>query len=226
MRYTIKDIPAGMRPREKLLRYGPGILSIQELLAIIIRTGSREANAIQVAESVLYQFKDLRGVYNASVEELCAATAGIGAAKAAQIKAALELGRLLSQRDSEITRVKSPQDVAAWVMEDLRYLRHEQFRIILLNTKNVIIAWEEISRGSLNSSIVHPRDVFARAIKRSAAAVILVHNHPSGDPAPSQEDINITRRLVEVGRLVGIEVLDHLIIGDGIFTSLKDKGYL
>ena len=226
MRYTIKDIPADMRPREKLLRYGPGILSLQELLAIIIRTGSREANAIQVAESVLYQLQDLRGVYNASVEELCAATVGIGKAKAAQIKAALELGRRLSQQDSEIVRIKSPQDVAAWVMEDLRYLRHEQFRIILLNTKNVIIAWEEISRGSLNSSIVHPREVFARAIKRSAAAVILVHNHPSGDPAPSQEDINITRRLVEVGRLVGIEVLDHLIIGDGIFTSLKDKGYV
>ena len=111
-------------------------------------------------------------------------------------------------------------------MEDLRYLQHEQFRILLLNTKNVIIACEEVSRGSLNSSIVHPREVFNRAIKRSAAAIILIHNHPSGDPTPSQEDINITRRLVEVGRLVGIEVLDHLIIGDGVFTSLKEKGYV
>mgnify|MGYP000870742256 FL=1 len=226
MRYTIKDIPADMRPREKLLRYGPGILSVQELLAIIIRTGSRDANAIQLAESILYQFNDLRGVNNAGIEELCAAAAGIGNAKAAQIKAALELGRRLSQQDSQVVRVKSPQDVAAWVMEDLRYLQHEQFRILLLNTKNVIIACEEVSRGSLNSSIVHPREVFARAIRRSAAAVILVHNHPSGDPTPSQEDINITRRLVEVGRLVGIEVLDHLVIGDGVFASLKEKGYV
>ncbi|MDD4657542.1 MAG: DNA repair protein RadC [Eubacteriales bacterium] len=215
-----------MRPREKLLRYGPGILSVQELLAIIIRTGSRDANAIQLAESILYQFNDLRGVNNAGIEELCAAAAGIGNAKAAQIKAALELGRRLSQQDSQVVRVKSPQDVAAWVMEDLRYLQHEQFRILLLNTKNVIIACEEVSRGSLNSSIVHPREVFARAIRRSAAAVILVHNHPSGDPTPSQEDINITRRLVEVGRLVGIEVLDHLVIGDGVFASLKEKGYV
>lgn len=226
MRYTIKDIPADMRPREKLLRYGPGILSVQELLAIIIRTGSRDANAIQLAESILYQFKDLRGVNNAGIEELCAAAAGIGNAKAAQIKAALELGRRLNQQDSQVVRIKSPQDVAAWVMEDLRYLQHEQFRILLLNTKNVIIACEEVSRGSLNSSIVHPREVFARAIRRSAAAVILVHNHPSGDPTPSQEDINITRRLVEVGRLVGIEVLDHLVIGDGVFASLKEKGYV
>lgn len=226
MRYAIKDIPADMRPREKLLRYGAGILSTQELLAIVIRTGSQAANAIQVAESVLYQFKDLRGVVNASVEELCAAASGIGSAKAAQIKAALELGRRLSQQDTQVVRIKSPQDVAAWVMEDLRYLQQEQFRILLLNTKNVIIAWEEVSRGSLNSSIVHPREVFARAIRRSAAAIILVHNHPSGDPTPSQEDINITRRLVEVGRLVGIEVLDHLIVGDGVFASLKEKGYL
>lgn len=215
-----------MRPREKLLRYGPGILSDQELLAIIIRTGTRDANAIQLAESVLYQFRNLRGLNHASVEELCGSASGIGQAKAAQLKAALELGRRLTQQDSEVVQVKSPQDVAAWVMEDLRYLQHEQFRILLLNTKNVIVAWEEVSRGSLNASIVHPREVFARAIKRSAAAVILVHNHPSGDSTPSQEDINITRRLVEVGRLVGIDVLDHLIIGDGVFCSLKEKGYV
>ena len=226
MRYTIKDIPADMRPREKLLRYGPGILSLQELLAIIIRTGSRDANAIQLAESILYQFKDLRGINHASIEELCNAAAGVGEAKAAEIKAALELGRRLNQQDSEVVRIKSPQDVAAWVMEELRYLQQEQFRILLLNTKNVIIACEEVSKGSLNSSIVHPREVFARAIRRSAAAIILVHNHPSGDPTPSQEDINITRRLVEVGRLVGIEVLDHLVIGDGVFSSLKEKGYV
>lgn len=225
MRYTMKDIPADMRPREKLLRYGPGVLSDQELLAIIIRTGSRDANAVQLAESVLYQFRDLRGINQAELEELCAAH-GIGYAKAAQIKAALELGRRLNQLDSEVLRIKSPQDVAAWVMEDLRYLQHEQFLILMLNTKNGIISSEEVSRGSLNASIVHPREVFTRAIKRSAAAIILVHNHPSGDPTPSQEDINVTRRLVEVGRLVGIDVLDHLIIGDGVFASLKEKGYL
>lgn len=226
MRYTIKDIPAELRPREKLLRYGPSALSDQELLAIVIRTGSREANAVQLAETLLYQFKHLRGINLASVEELCQAAPGIGEAKAAQIRAAMELGRRLGQQDAEVVQVKSPQDVAAWVMEDLRYLQHEQFRLVLLNTKNIIIACEEISRGSLSSSIVHPREVFAHAIKRSAAAVILVHNHPSGDPTPSQEDINVTRRLVEVGRLVGIDVLDHLIIGDGVFCSLKEKGYV
>lgn len=226
MRYTIKDIPADMRPREKLLRYGPGILSDQELLAIIIRSGTRDANAIQLAESVLYQFKDLRGINNAGMEELCSSASGMGQAKSAQIKAALELGKRLSQQDSAVVRIKSPQDVAAWVMEELRYLQHEQFKVLLLNTKNVIIACEEVSRGSLNASIVHPREVFSRAIKRSAAAIILVHNHPSGDPTPSQEDLNVTRRLVEVGRLVGIDVLDHLIIGDGVFCSLKEKGYV
>lgn len=226
MRYTIKDIPADMRPREKLLRYGSGELTDQELLAIIIRTGSRDANAIQVAESVLYQFKDLRGINNAGLEEICASTRGIGNAKAAQIKAALELGRRLSQQGAEVVQVKSPQDVAAWLMEDLRYLQHEEFKILLLNTKNFIIACEAVSRGSLTAAIVHPREVFALAIKRCAAAIILVHNHPSGDPTPSQEDVNVTRRLVEVGRLVGIDVLDHLIIGDGVFSSLKEKGYV
>ncbi|MTI95608.1 MAG: JAB domain-containing protein [Firmicutes bacterium] len=226
MRYTIKDIPPDMRPREKLLRYGPNTLTDQELLAIILRTGSRDQNAIQVAESVLYQFRDLRGVNHAGVEEICAATSGIGHAKAAQIKAALELGRRLNQQEAEVVRVKSPNDVAAWVMEDMRFLQHEQFRLLLLNTKNIIIGCEEVSRGSLNASIVHPREVFARAIKRSAAAVILIHNHPSGDPTPSQEDINVTRRLVEVGKLVGIDVLDHLVIGDGVFCSLKERGYV
>jgi len=215
-----------MRPREKLLRYGPGILTNQELLAIIIRTGTRDANAIQLAESVLYQFRDLRGLISASVEEICSTASGIGRAKAAQIKSALELARRLNVQDSEVVRIKSPHDVAAWVMEDLRYLQQEQFKILMLNTKNIIIACEEVSRGSLNASIVHPREVFARAIKRSSAAIILVHNHPSGDPTPSQEDINVTRRLVEVGRLVGIDVLDHLVIGDGVFCSLKEKGYV
>lgn len=226
MRYTIKDIPAELRPREKLLRYGPAALSDQELLAIVIRTGSREANAVQLAESLLYKFRHLRGINQASVEELCQVGMGIGQAKAAQIRAALELGRRLTQQDAAVVQVKSPQDVAAWIMEDLRYLQHEQFRLLMLNAKNVITACEEVSRGSLSSSIVHPREVFAPAIKRSAAAVILIHNHPSGDPSPSQEDINVTRRLVEVGRLVGIDVLDHLIIGDGVFCSLKEKGYV
>ncbi len=226
MRYTIRDIPMELRPREKLLRHGPGVLSDQELMAIILRTGSREANAVQLAERLLYKFSHLKGINLASVEELSNAAPGIGPVKAAQLRAALELGRRLSRQEAEVVQFKSPQDVAAWVMEDLRYLQQEQFRLLLLNTKNMIISWEEISRGSLNASIVHPREVFSQAIKRSAAGVILVHNHPSGDPGPSQQDINVTRRLVEVGKLVGIEVLDHLIIGDGVFCSLKEKGYV
>ncbi len=226
MRYTIRDIPTEMRPREKLLRHGAGTLSDQELMAIVLRTGSREANAVQLAERLLYKFSHLKGINLASVEELSNAAPGIGPAKAAQLRAALELGRRLSRQQAEVVQFKSPQDVAAWVMEDLRYLQQEQFRLLLLNTKNMVISWEEVSRGSLNSSIVHPREVFSQAIRRSAAGVILVHNHPSGDPAPSQQDINVTRRLVEVGKLVGIEVLDHLIIGDGAFCSLKEKGYV
>lgn len=226
MRYAIRDIPAEMRPREKLLRYGPLALTEQELLAIIIRTGNREQNAIQLAESLLYSFRDLRGLNAASSEEITEAANGMGPAKAAQVKAALELGRRLNLQETEVVKVRSPQDVAAWVMEDMRYLRQEHFKILLLNTKNGIIACEEVSRGSLNSSIVHPREVFTNAIRRSAAAVILIHNHPSGDPTPSQEDINVTRRLVEVGRLVGIDVLDHLIIGDGVWCSMKERGYV
>jgi DNA repair protein RadC len=215
-----------MRPREKLLRYGPLALTEQELLAIIIRTGNREQNAIQLAESLLYSFRDLRGLNAASSEELTEVASGMGPAKSAQVKAALELGRRLNLQETEVVKVRSPQDVAAWVMEDMRYLRQEYFKTLLLNTKNGIIACEEVSRGSLNSSIVHPREVFATAIRRSAAAVILIHNHPSGDPTPSQEDINVTRRLVEVGRLVGIDVLDHLIIGDGVWCSMKERGYV
>lgn len=226
MRYAIRDIPAEMRPREKLLRYGPLALTEQELLAIIIRTGNREQNAIQLAESLLYSFRDLRGLNAASSEELTEVASGMGPAKSAQVKAALELGRRLNLQETEVVKVRSPQDVAAWVMEDMRYLRQEYFKTLLLNTKNGIIACEEVSRGSLNSSIVHPREVFATAIRRSAAAVILIHNHPSGDPTPSQEDINVTRRLVEVGRLVGIDVLDHLIIGDGVWCSMKERGYV
>ena len=225
MRYTIKDIPADMRPREKLLRYGPGVLTDQELLAIIIRTGSREANAIQLAESVLYQFKDLRGINNAGIEEICAAAPGIGNAKAAQIKAALELGRRLSQQGAEVVKIKSPKDVAAWVMEDLRYLRHEQFRILLLNTKNVIISCEEVSRGSLNASIVHPREVCQGHQTQCRCDYSCAQpsqrgpdSQPGGHqyhPAPGGS-----------GEAGGIDVLDHLIIGDGIYCSLREKGYV
>jgi len=225
-RVTIKDMPADLRPRERLLRDGAGVLTDIELLAIILRTGTAAASAVQLAAAVLGRFGHLRGLVQASVEEL-SLLPGIGPAKAAQIKAALELGRrVAASSGAERPVIKSPEDVAGLVMEEMRHLDREHFRALLLNTRHQVIAQETISIGTLNSSAVHPRELFKNAVKRSAAALILVHNHPSGDPAPSREDLEITRRLQEAGRIIGIDVLDHVIIGDNTFVSLKAKGQI
>lgn len=225
-RLTIKDFPEGEKPRERLLKYGAESLTDAELIAIIIRTGNRNETAVDLSQRLLKGGNGLQGLrflLEASTEEL-SEIKGIGPAKTAQIKAALEIGkRLFSTKQKEQYAISCPDDVAHLLMSEMRYLDKEYLKVILLNMKNQVLSIEDVSVGSLNSSIVHPREVFKTAIRRSSGSVILVHNHPSGDPAPSVEDINVTKRLVESGELLGIPVLDHIIIGDGKFISLKEK---
>lgn len=220
-------MPESERPREKLFTYGVERLSNAELIAIILGKGTREKSAVSLAHNILnYNEEGLRFLTNCTVEEL-SEIKGMGLAKSAQIIAAVELGkRIALATKANNYKIKSPDDVSNLLMDEMRYLKKEFFNIVLLNTKHELITVENISIGSLNASIVHPREVFVKAVKRSCSAIILVHNHPSGDPQPSKEDINITRRLVEAGKIIGIEVLDHVIIGDGIYCSLKEKGIM
>ncbi|HRS21088.1 MAG TPA: DNA repair protein RadC [Clostridia bacterium] len=221
---TIKDLPEEERPRERLTRYGASVLSNAELLAILLRTGTKEESAISLAHRILVQEQGLRYLADINVEQLSAIN-GIGKAKAAQIKAAIELGKRLAAFEPGADKpLKCPQDVAALLMEEMRYLKKEHMKLVLLNVKCNLISVEEISVGSLNASIVHPREVFNPAIRKSSASIIMVHNHPSGDPAPSSEDISITARIAEAGKLIGIELVDHIIIGDGKYISMKEKG--
>jgi len=218
----IRDLPAAERPRERLAKDGPGALSTAELLAILLRTGTAKESAIALAQRLLAEFKTLRGIARASVEEL-SGISGLGLAKAAQLKAAFELGKRVADPGEVRPAVHSTAEAAALVMEKLRYEQKEHFRLLLLDTRNQVIAISDVSVGSLDRSIVHPREVFKEAIKRGAAKVIAVHNHPSGDPSPSEEDRAITRRLAEAGELIGIELVDHVVIGDGRYQSVKAK---
>lgn len=223
---TIKEMPEEERPREKMVKYGADKVSNAELLAIIIRTGSRTASAVNLADKILSKAENLRELPYLSIEELMELK-GIGLTKGVQIKAALELGRrIASSFRLEARAISSPKDVADHLMEEMRYYQKEYFKAILLNTKNQIISTEIISIGSLNSSIVHPREIFSTAVKKVSAAVILVHNHPSGDPTPSREDIEVTKRIVQAGEIIGINVLDHLIIGEGRYYSFRESGLI
>ncbi len=222
---SIKDYPEEIRPREKILYYGAESLSDQELLAILLRTGTKEKSALELANDVL-QDGGLKNLTQISVEEL-KCKKGMGLAKAAQLKAAVELSRRLARQSLGLLPIiKDPNDVAKLVMGEMAYLDREHFRAINLNTKNQVMAIDTISVGSLNASLVHPREVFKPSVKRSAASLILVHNHPSGDTKPSQEDIKVTWRLYEAGNLLGIEIVDHVIIGQNKFLSMKEKGYM
>lgn len=223
---TVKELPEDLRPRERLLRDGVKALANHELVALILRTGTRSETAMDLATRILVERGGLRGLMDSTVEEL-SSIKGVGLAKAATLKGALELGRRvnLSSNDGQAS-VTSPSDVSNLLMEEMKFLDREHFRTVLLNTKNRIIDIEAVSVGSLSSSIVHPREVFKGPIKKSAAALILVHNHPSGDPTPSSEDVGVTKRLIESGKLLGIEILDHVIIGDNKYCSLKEKGLI
>ncbi len=222
----IRDLPLEERPREKLKNLGADVLSNAELLAILIRVGNRYESAIQVATRILARGGGLRSLPGLSLEEL-QENKGIGPDKAVMIKAALELGSRLATTPPERSgSITTPRQTADLFMEDLRYKKKEYFKILLLNTKNHVISKEEISVGSLSASIVHPREIFNIPLRKSAASVILIHNHPSGDPSPSQEDLEVTRRLVDAGNILGVIVRDHIIIGDGCFFSFREKGLL
>jgi DNA repair protein RadC len=221
---TIKELPQEERPRERLARHGAEILSNAELLAILLRTGTKNESAISLAHRILIQEQGLRYLVDSDISQLSNIN-GIGQAKASQIKAAIELGKRLVAFELGVDKpVKCPQDVADLLMEDMRYLKKEHMKLVLLNIKCNLISVEEISIGSLNASIVHPREVFNPALKKSSASIIMVHNHPSGDPTPSNEDAAITARIDEAGKLIGIELVDHIVIGDGKYVSMKEKG--
>jgi DNA repair protein RadC len=221
----IKDMPEDMRPREKLMLKGESSLDDSELLAIILGMGTRDMSALELAQSIMVKYKALRFLKDASLEELLEEK-GVGPAKAVSIKAAIELGRRMAQDSQHKRYIKSPDDVKNIVMEEMRYFDKEHFRVIYLDRKGGIVEMQDISIGGLYSSIVHPREVFKISIKKSAASVILVHNHPSGDPTPSKEDVDISRRLIEAGSILGISVLDHIIIGDNRFCSMKSRGLI
>jgi DNA repair protein RadC len=226
--YPIKEWPEGDRPREKLLERGPEALSDAELLAIIIRTGDSSSGrtALDHARHLIAKFKSFRNLSSAAIAELCALK-GIGPAKAAAVKAALEISRrYATERVSQGMAFSRSADVFAHFHERLRDNKKECFFILLLDSKNRVIREERISEGTLTCSLVHPREAFTPAIRESAASLILVHNHPSGDPAPSREDEEITSRMVEGGKLLGIGVLDHIIIGQGRYYSFADRGRL
>lgn len=224
----IKHWPEGERPRERLIRSGAEGLSDAELLALIIRTGdsSSKVSAIDLGRELLREFGDLRGIARASVAEICRVK-GTGPAKAASIKAALELAGRCVERDLVTEgRYTSSHQVYEHYRYRFRDQKKEHVMALLLDGKNRVIREVQVSEGSLNQSIVHPREVFNPAVRDSAAAIILVHNHPSGDPAPSREDMELTRRLKDAGELMGIRLLDHVIIGDGSYVSLADRGQL
>ncbi|MCD6288478.1 MAG: DNA repair protein RadC [Candidatus Hydrogenedentes bacterium] len=222
----IREMPHAERPRERLCKRGAAALKTSELMAILFRTGTRDASAEAVAERLLASFGDLRSVARASIEELCECD-GIGMVKAIELRAAFELGKRLMESTREPRPViRCPADVADLVMNDLKLLDQEHFLVLLLDTKNRVVRIEHVFKGSLNASVSHPREAFRAAVTNAAAAVILVHNHPSGDPRPSQDDIATTRRMTEAGETLGIPLLDHIIVGDGKHVSLKEQGVI
>jgi DNA repair protein RadC len=223
--FTIHDLPASERPRERLQKLGVDALSAQEILALILGRGIAGESVMVTAQRLLSQFGNLKGIANASIEEL-SQVKGIGLAKASQIKAAFELANRVEgyAETKDKPLVRTPEEVVNLVTNQLKGKKKEYFLALLLDARNQLIKIAEISIGSLDSNIVHPREVFKEAISASAASVIFVHNHPSGDPTASEDDIGLTKRLAEVGEIVGIGVLDHIILGDKTYQSLKREG--
>lgn len=223
----IKSLPESERPVEKAFRRGIGRLSDAELIALIIHTGTRNKSAIGLSEEVLGAFPEGIGALGGCTLEELLRIEGIGKVKACSLLASVELGRRISSFPAaEKISVENAADVAGIFMDELRYAKKEHFKSVLVNTKGEIISIDDVSVGELSSTVVHPREVFHMAVRKSAAAVIFVHNHPSGDPSPSSEDVATTRRLSEGGELLGISVLDHIIIGDGKFSSMRGMGLI
>lgn len=221
---TIKELPSSERPRERLLEYGVGALSTAELLAIILRTGTRDENVILLSHRLLARFGNLAGLVQASTAEMISEH-GLGPAKVAQLKAALELGRrMLVESPEERPQIRSPADAANLVMTEMGLLEQEQLRTILLDTKNRVLTTKTVYQGSLNTSLIRVGELFRHAVRANCLSLIVLHNHPSGDPTPSPEDVTVTRQIVEAGKLLDIDVLDHLIIGRQRFVSLKERG--
>ena len=222
--FTVHDLPLSERPRERLLKLGSEALSSQEVLALILGRGIKGESVIVTAQKLLSKFGNLRNLASASMEELTQIK-GIGPAKAAQIKAAFELSKRLENSSSKGTKVtvKSPEDVIKAAGSQIKGKKKEHFLVLCLDTRNHLINTHTVSVGSLDCSIVHPREVFKEAISSCAASVIFVHNHPSGDPTPSEDDIKLTKRLVEASEIIGIDVLDHIIICDEDHLSMKAK---
>ncbi|MCM2980580.1 hypothetical protein CHH55_19080 [Niallia circulans] len=222
----IRDFPNDERPRERFVKQGPESLANHELLALLIQTGSKNESVLTLANKLLVHFDGLRLLKDASLDEL-KEMKGIGTAKAIQLMAAIELGRRVSNLEfTDRYCIRSPEDAAKYMMNEMRFLTQEHFVCLYLNTKNQVMHKQVVFIGSLNASIVHPREVYKEAFRRSAASIICLHNHPSGDPSPSREDIEVTKRLVECGKIIGIDLLDHIIIGENKFISLKEKGYV
>jgi DNA repair protein RadC len=222
--YRITDLATEERPRERLLHLGPQALAASELLAILLRVGVQGENAVQVGQRLLKNFGGISGLQRAPMEELCNQR-GIGEAKAAQIKAAIELGRRLTlESPDERPAINSPADAAALVLYEMSALEQEHLRVILLDTRNRVLEIVEIYKGSVNSSQIHVGEIFKAAIRRNAPALIVVHNHPSGDPTPSPDDAAVTRAIVQAGKLLDVDVLDHMVIGQGRWVSMKERG--
>lgn len=221
---VIRDLPASERPRERLEQYGPESLSTAELLAIVLRVGSRGESAVRLAERLLSEFGGLAEIARARIPQL-SSLPGVGLAKAAQLKAAFELGkRLATSIDGPKAVVGGASDAAALVMEDLRHRQQECLAAIFLDTRNQVICVRILTVGTLTGSPAHPREVFREALAQGCASLIVCHNHPSGDPTPSKDDIALTARLVQAGELMGVPLVDHIVIGGGRYVSLKEAG--
>lgn len=224
----IKELNFEERPYEKCERFGAEHLTDAELLAILLRTGTKGENSLELAKKILYQSCEKRGlisIHNWSLEQLMKIK-GIGRVKAIQILCLSELAKRLAKETAEKQLdFNTPSTIAQYYMEDLRHKKQEHMKLLLLNTKSRLISEKDISVGTVNAAIISPREIFVEALQKSAVYIILLHNHPSGDPTPSMEDVQLTIQIKEAGELVGVELLDHIIIGDNCYTSLKEKGY-
>ena len=222
--YRITDLPETERPRERLARLGPQALSNAELIAILLRVGVKGENAVQMGQRLLNEFSGINGIHRASFDEVCLQH-GLGPAKAAQLKAAIELGRRLPlENPEERSAIHSPADAAALISYEMGALDHEEMWVLLLDTRNRVMKRVELYKGSTNSSQVRVGELFKSAVQNKAASIIVAHNHPSGDPTPSPDDVAVTRAIVQAGKLLDIEVLDHLVIGQARWVSMKERG--